>query len=93
MPSDGDFIGSAVQMYVAGSARGGLFQDVYLRKFGGRDYLVGKLRTFGNDSRDGLETWSALEAVSMWIKFPDLEAMLRYKNAMDEEEERRRWQS
>jgi hypothetical protein len=93
MSSDSEFIGPAVQVYVERPAFGGLFQDVYLRKAGGRDYLVGKIRTFGSDLRDGLETWCDLEHVQMWIKFPDLEAALRYRDAMDEEEEKRRWQS
>jgi hypothetical protein len=90
---DGDFVAAAAQMYVSSAAPGTVFQDIYLRKFAGRDYLVGKVRTFKDDGRDGLETWCNIEAVSMWIKFPDIESARRFIDNWEDEREKHRWQS
>jgi hypothetical protein len=79
MPDDGVFIGPCVQIYMKRPAKGGMYENVYLRQLGGRDFLAGKLAPIdASDRRAGLEVWCAVEHVQMLIHFPDVAAAQDY---------------
>lgn len=55
MASDDIFIGSVVQVLAREPSRGGMLEDVYLRRLGDHEFIVGKLADDGSsqDARTG----------------------------------------
>lgn len=81
------FIAPVVQVFIERPANGGMYENVHLRQFAGRNFLVGTLAPQNPaDPRAGLETWCALDHVQMLIKFPDLKSAQQYW-----EQVRREW--
>jgi len=80
MASDDIFIGPVVQVLAKNPGRGGMLEDVYLRRLGDHEFIVGKLADDGSgpDPRTGLTFWFAMDEVVMLTEFPDLERARNY---------------
>jgi hypothetical protein len=69
-----------------------MLEDVYLRRLGGRDFVVGKLAPRDpSDQRAGREVWCAMDHVQMMIHFPDLATAQRYYDASIRRKNAKSW--
>jgi hypothetical protein len=74
------FIGPVVYVLAKKPSRGGMLEDVYLRRLGNQEFIVGKLADDGSDSDSqvGLTFWFAMNEVVMLTEYPDLERARNY---------------
>ena len=97
MPEQPDFAGQVIVIWLKGPSKGGVFENVCIRKIVDRVFLVGQIPEKGdrasNDPRIGHTYWLALDEVEMIIEYPDVQTA-RKAYAMyeaDKARKKRKW--
>jgi hypothetical protein len=98
MAQDTIFSGRVLAIWSKEPARGGVFENVCLRKLDQRAFLVGQLADDGqNDPRVGATFWFPLDDVLMLTEYADVQAArtayaAREKENAAERPRKPRWQ-
>jgi hypothetical protein len=90
MAEDTIFSGRVLCIWSKEPARGGVFENVCVRKLDQRAFLVGQLADNGNndDPRVGATFWFPLDDVLMLTEYADLQAAREVYAARDKAAER-----
>jgi hypothetical protein len=77
MAEQPDFAGQVIMVWMKGPSKGGVFENVCIRKIADRTFLVGRVADKGDrkvgDPRVGLTYWLALDEVEMITEYPDVQ--------------------